>query len=232
MSNDNAHLMMPYWRLSGFYFSYFATLGVVEHRRRRFDTISVGTTAMTAPSINERYTLTAISLHWLVALLIFAGFSLGWIMTDIPGLTPTKLRYFSWHKWIGVTIFFFVCLRVLWRLTHRPPPLPPMPRWQRIAAQVSHGTLYGLMLLIPLAGYLYSYAAGVPVVYLGLIELPPLITPNPAHEDIFKYTHIGLNFTMAALVIGHIAAALGHHFIRRDGVLARMVPFLSRRTES
>lgn len=186
---------------------------------------------MTASATNERYTLTAISLHWLVALLIFAGFSLGWIMTDIPGLTPTKLRYYSWHKWIGVTIFFFVCVRVLWRLTHRPPPLPPMPHWQHIAAEASHGTLYLLTILIPLAGYLYSYAAGVPVVYFGLIELPPLITPNPAHKEFLKYTHIGLNFAMAALVIMHITAAFGHQFVRRDGLLTRMLPFLSRRTE-
>ncbi len=181
---------------------------------------------MDAPAPTQRYTTTAISLHWLIALLLFAGFSLGWIMTDIPGLTPTKLKYYSWHKWLGVTIFFLVCARVIWRLTHRPPPLPPMPHWQRLAANVTHGTLYGLMIMIPLAGYLYTYAAGVPVVYFELIELPPLITPDPAHKVFWKYLHIGLNFTMAALVIGHIAAALGHQFVQRDGLLSRMLPFL------
>lgn len=171
-----------------------------------------------------RYTLTAISLHWLIALLIFAGFGVGWVMTDIPGLTPTKLRYYSYHKWIGVTIFLLVCVRVIWRLTHRPPPLPAMPRWQQIAANSTHAALYVLMIVIPIAGYLYSYAAGVPVVYFGLIELPALITPNPTHKDIFKYTHIGLNYTMAVLVIGHMVAALGHQFVQRDGLLTRMLP--------
>ncbi len=176
----------------------------------------------------QRYTPTAIALHWLVALLIFGGFSLGWIMTDIPGLSPTKLRYYSYHKWIGITIFFFVCVRVAWRLTHRPPPLPPMSRWQRMAANATHATLYALMVVIPLAGYLYTYAAGIPVVYFGLVELPPLITPNPAHKEFWKITHIGLNFTMAVLVIVHIIAALGHQFVQRDGLLARMLPFLAK----
>lgn len=169
-----------------------------------------------------RYTSTAIALHWLIALLIFCGFGLGLIMTDIPGLTPTKLRYYSYHKWIGVTVFFLVCARVAWRLTHRPPALPPMPAWQRIGAYATHGSLYLLMLVIPLAGYLYSYAAGVPVTYLGVIELPALITPNREHQDLFKYMHITLNFVMAALVIIHILAALWHQFVRSDGLLKRM----------
>ncbi|MGU7785420.1 cytochrome b, partial [Burkholderia sp. PU8-34] len=83
------------------------------------------------------YTRTAIALHWLIALLIVCGFALGWVMTDIPGFTPTKLKYFSWHKWIGVTAFALAAIRVLWRATHVPPSLPAgMPAWQRIG---SHG---------------------------------------------------------------------------------------------
>lgn len=183
---------------------------------------------MDLPTPPDRYTPTAIALHWLIAVLIFAGFGLGWVMTDIPGLTPTKLRYYSWHKWIGVTIFLLVCVRVVWRLTHRPPPLPAMPPWQYVAAKVSHVTLYALMILIPLAGYLYSYAAGVPVVYFGLVELPPLFVPDPAQKAMWKNLHIGMNFVMAGLVIVHVAAALGHHFVHGDGVLARMLPFLAK----
>jgi cytochrome b561 len=183
---------------------------------------------MDAEAPATKYTTTAITLHWIVAILIFTGFTIGWIMTDIPGLTPTKLKYYSWHKWIGVTIFFFVVARVLWRLTHKPPEMPPMARWQRIAANTTHVTLYVLMVIIPLAGYLYTYAANIPVVYFGLIELPPLIPPNPAHKLFFKYTHIGLNFTMGVLVIGHVVAALGHQFVQRDNLLSRMLPFLSR----
>ena len=178
----------------------------------------------------NRYTTPAIALHWLIALLIFAGFGLGVVMTDIPGLTPTKLRYYSYHKWIGVTVFLLAVVRVTWRLTHRPPPLPPMSTWQRASANLAHAALYALMLIIPLAGYLYSYAAGVPVVYFGLIELPPLITPNPAHKDIFKYSHIWLNYVMGVLVIIHIAAALWHQFAQHDGLLRRMLPLPRKET--
>ncbi len=119
------------------------------------------------------YTRTAIAFHWVIALLVIGGFALGWIMTDIPGLTPTKLRYFSWHKWIGVTVFMLAILRIVWRLTHPAPPLPRrMAGWQRVAAHLVHGVLYLLLFLIPASGYLYSSAANVPVVYLGLVRLP------------------------------------------------------------
>lgn len=72
----------------------------------------------------ERYTKTAISLHWLTALLIIAAFALGLTMVNIPGLTPTKLKYFSWHKWLGITVLAIACLRLLWRLSHPAPAYP------------------------------------------------------------------------------------------------------------
>src|SRR5437868_4776215 len=82
------------------------------------------------PARPARYTQTAIALHWLIALLIVCGFALGWVMTDIPGFTPTKLKYFSWHKWIGVTAFALAVVRVLWRATHASPALPGnTPAW-------------------------------------------------------------------------------------------------------
>ena len=76
------------------------------------------------PAAPVRYTRTAIALYWLIALLIVCAFALGWVMTGIPGFTPTKLKYFSWHKWIGVTAFALAVIRVLWGATHVPPPLP------------------------------------------------------------------------------------------------------------
>ncbi|MBW8837821.1 MAG: cytochrome b, partial [Burkholderia sp.] len=123
----------------------------------------------------ESYTRTAIAIHWLIALLIVCGFALGWVMTDIPGFTPTKLRYFSWHKWIGVTVFALAVVRILWRATHGAPAMPRrMPAWQRGAAHLVHLLLYALMIAIPVSGYVYSSTANVPVVYLGLIPLPRL----------------------------------------------------------
>ncbi|MFT3801460.1 MAG: cytochrome b [Burkholderiaceae bacterium] len=172
-----------------------------------------------------RYTLTAIVLHWLIALLIVAAFALGLTMVDIPGITPTKLKYFSWHKWLGVTVFALACLRLLWRLGHRPPPDPPsMPAWQRMAAHAVHWALYALIFAVPLSGYFYSLAAGVPVVYLGVLPLPVLIEPDPALKESLKGLHYLLNMTMLGLVGLHLAAVIKHQWIDRDRLLSRMLP--------
>ncbi len=182
---------------------------------------------------DERYTPTAIGLHWLIAALMICGFSLGWVMTSIHGLTPTKLRYVSWHKWIGVTVFALATLRIGWRATHRAPPLPPgMPAWQRAGAHVVHVLLYGLMVAIPITGYLFSTASNVPVVYLGIVPLPRLIAPDPTLKIIFKTAHLILNWTLAALVLAHAGAALKHQWVDRDGLLARMIPFLRTKQRS
>lgn len=173
----------------------------------------------------EKYSKPAILLHWAVALLILAAFALGWIMTDIPGITPTKLKYFSWHKWIGVTVLGMAALRLLWRLAHRPPAYPAsMPAWQKKAAGALHGALYVLMFVVPLSGYFYSLAAGVPVVYLGVLPLPVLIDTNPELKPVLKDVHEVLTTVLLAIVCIHVAAALKHHFIDRDGVLKRMLP--------
>jgi cytochrome b561 len=174
-----------------------------------------------------RYSGMAITLHWLIAILIIGGFWLGWVMTDIPGLTPTKLRYFSWHKWIGVTVFALAWLRVLWRLTHPVPPLPVgMPVLQRMISNTVHGLLYVLMIVIPASGYLYSAAAGIQVVYLGIVPLPALIEPDLQLKAIFRLTHIYLNYALLGLFVLHLLGVVKHTLIDRDGLLARMVPFL------
>lgn len=164
-------------------------------------------------------------LHWLVALLIISAFALGVTMTDIPGITPTKLRYFSWHKWLGVTVFALACLRLLWRLTHPAPAYPAgMAAWQQKAASGLHGFLYVLMLAIPLSGYFYSLAAGVPVMYLGLIALPVWIAPDPELKVLLKSVHYALDMTLLGVVGLHVLAALKHHFIDRDGIFKRILP--------
>lgn len=172
-----------------------------------------------------RYTKTALLLHWLIAMLIVAAFALGVTMVDIPGITPTKLKYYSWHKWLGVTVLVLACARLLWRLAHRPPAYPDtMPGWQQNVAHGLHGLLYVLMFAVPISGYFYSLAAGVPVVYLGVIPLPVLIDPNAEWKQVLQQVHFALNMTLLACVLLHVAAALKHQFIDRDGVLRRMLP--------
>jgi cytochrome b561 len=173
----------------------------------------------------QRYSTTAIVLHWLIAVLIVGAFTLGLVMTDIPGFSPTKLKYYAWHKWAGVTVMALAMLRLLWRLKHRPPALPTaMPAWQRGAAHGLHHVLYVLMFAIPLSGYFYTLAAGIPVVYFGLFQLPVLIAKNPDLAATLRPVHYWLNMGMAGLVGLHVLAALKHQFIDRDGTLRRMLP--------
>ncbi|MDP1929611.1 MAG: cytochrome b [Thiobacillus sp.] len=173
-------------------------------------------------SSNLRYTTLAIVLHWLVALLIFVGFPLGVYMQDLP-LSPTKLQLYSYHKWIGITVLLLAGLRVVWRLTHRPPPLPDsVVRWQRQVSAVVHGLLYVLILAIPLSGWLMSSAKGFPVVWFGVVPLPDLVGKDKALGELLVGVHQVLNFTLLGLVILHVGAALKHHFIERQPFLQRM----------
>jgi cytochrome b561 len=175
------------------------------------------------------YTRTAIGLHWLIAIAIVTTFSVGLYMSDLP-LSPDKLKIYSWHKWTGVTIFLLVAFRLMWRLTHRPPPLPVgMPAWQQTAAEATHWLLYALMIAVPLSGWLMSSAKGVQTVYFGVLPLPDLLAKNKELGKTLETVHQALNFTMAGLVLAHAGAALKHHFIDRDEVMARMLPFLLHR---
>lgn len=174
----------------------------------------------------RKYSGPAIALHWLIAVLIIGGFALGWVMTDIPGFTPTKLRYFSWHKWIGVTVLVLVVIRLVWRATHTPPPLPTgTAPWVALAAHATHHLLYLLMLLVPISGYFYSSAAGIQVIYLGLLPLPTLIAPHPEWRAVFRDIHVWLDWTLAGFVALHLLAVIKHQLLDRDGLLWRMLPF-------
>jgi cytochrome b561 len=172
------------------------------------------------------YTRTAVLLHWLLAVLIIGNLAFGLAIVDLP-VSPRKLRYFSWHKWTGVTIFALSAARLLWRLGHPPPPLPAsMPRWEATGARFSHAALYALFLAAPLSGWLYSSAAGFQTVYLGFLPIPDLLSRNAPLAEALKLAHHGINYGLAALIVLHVAAALKHHFVDRDEVLSRMLhPF-------
>ena len=177
---------------------------------------------MTPPAAT-RYTTPAIALHWVLALALFTSFSVGVYMADLP-FSPQRLKLYNWHKWAGVTILLLSALRLGWRLTHRPPADLPAPAWQLRAAHLTHGALYALFFAVPLVGWAYSSAAGFPIVWFGVLPLPDFVSPDKALAGAIKPWHGALAWTLAALVVLHIAAALKHHFVDRDGLLRRMLP--------
>jgi cytochrome b561 len=178
--------------------------------------------------IESHYTRTAVSLHWLMAAFILAALFMGWTMTDMA-ISPAKLKLYNYHKWVGVTILVLALVRIYWRLTHRTPPLLPMPRWQQWAAQAGHGSLYVLMLAVPISGWCYSNASGYPIVYLGWIALPDLVGKNKALAEQWVAVHGALAVALVVLVALHVLAALQHQFIHQDGTLRRMVSWRGQR---
>jgi cytochrome b561 len=171
----------------------------------------------------ERYTTTAIALHWVLAAAIVISFSVGLYMTSLP-LSPQRLKLYNWHKWAGITIFTLSALRLLWRLRHRPPADVPMPPWQRTAAHGTHLLMYLLFFAVPLVGWAYSSAAGFPVVVYGLLPLPDFVPADKALAEAIKPWHGRLAYLLAVVVVLHIAAAVKHHVVDRDGLITRMWP--------
>ena len=189
-----------------------------------------GAAAPAQPAPSTRYTPMAMLLHWLLALMILGSLSVGLYMTGLP-FSPTRLKLYNWHKWAGIVILALSALRLLWRLRHRPPPTPPTPpmaRWQRWASHGIHGLMYALFFAVPLLGWAYSSAAGFPIVVFGVLPLPDFVAPDRTLAELLKPWHGLLAKTLAAAALVHVAAALKHQFIDRDGLLQRMLPQWSR----
>ncbi|WHZ19690.1 MAG: Cytochrome B561 [Rhodanobacteraceae bacterium] len=164
------------------------------------------------------------AFHWSIALLILVQAVIGLTMTDMA-LSPAKLRVFALHKSIGMTILALVLLRIAWRLSERRPADPPaMPRWQVRAARAMHLALYVLILAIPLSGWWFNSASNAPLVWFGLIDIPSLTGGyDPVWKPRALLVHQTLFWLLVVLLVGHVGAALWHHFRQRDDVLRKMV---------
>ena len=172
----------------------------------------------------KKYTATAIVVHWAMAAGIVGIFLFGRYMADLP-VSPAKLKYYSWHKWAGVTLFALLAFRIVWRATHRPPELPVhMSRGERFVAHAGHAALYLLMIAVPLSGWLMSSAKGFQTVYFGVLPIPDLIEKNKELGQLLGEVHETLAWLFVLLIVGHTAAALKHHFIDKDDILIRMSP--------
>lgn len=190
-----------------------------------------------------RYTRTAVVLHWLIAIFIFAMFALGWYMTDLPKEAPKQMAYdlFDWgiytwqlsepasprtfyfnlHKSLGVTIMVLIALRILWRLMHRPPALlSSYQAWERKLATGTHHLLYLLMVVLPLSGFIMAIYSKYGIKWFGM----PLIKglDNNPMREIFKEAHEIIGIIILVAIAIHIVGALKHKFIDKDETLKRM----------
>ena len=171
----------------------------------------------------QSYDRTAKAFHWLMAAMILGLVAVGAVMVELPkGAWRADLH--SVHKQVGVAVLLLVGPRLVYRLWRGVPSLPDgMPRWEQVMAKVGHWGLYAMMLLVPISGIVMSQAGDHPVQLLGWV-LPTVIEPDKDWHELFEDAHGLLAYTTLALVVGHAGAALRHHFILKDQVLARMLP--------
>jgi cytochrome b561 len=169
------------------------------------------------------YTMTARVLHWLIAGLVLIMVPLGIVIANEWG-GPVQEPLYNLHKSIGAVILPLVVVRLIWRLTHPPQPLPAdIPALQQSAAHATHWMLYGLLIVQPVVGLVATSAYPAPLPMFGLFELPHVWPENrPLSERLFAL-HRWLGIAIGVVAAMHIAAALHHHFLRKDRVLMRMV---------
>lgn len=166
--------------------------------------------------------------HWTIFTLIVFMFGLGWYMTGLE-LSPRKLDIYFFHKSLGILILTLVFLRLLWRVINISPLLPETtPIYQKLAAHGAHWLLYLLMLAIPVSGWLMSSAKGFPVKVFGTFTLPDLIKPDNELGNKLAGLHEILGIVFLVILGLHIGAALYHHFILKDDILTRMLPWKKR----
>ena len=187
----------------------------------------------------QKYTRVAVLLHWLIALLILTNVALGLTAALLPdgALSDTAIRFvIDTHKSIGITVLGLAILRVLWRLTHRPPALPAeFPGWERASAHAAHVALYVLIFAMPLSGWLHDSAwvaaASHPMYLFGLVQWPRIgfimnldaATKEQLHNQ-FGALHTACSYALYGVLALHIAGALKHQWIDRHSVLRRMMP--------
>jgi cytochrome b561 len=180
--------------------------------------------SMTEPSL--RYRLPAQILHWVTALAIFCGVSLGVAMLKVAQ-GPLQNQLFDQHRSFGALILGLTGIRLLWRLYSAPPPITaPMQARQGRAVQATHAALYLLLFAVPLVGWAGVSAFGASISVFNVFMLPMILEQNKPLADVLLRLHTALAFTLCALLVMHIGAALHHHFIRKDDTLCRMLPKL------
>jgi cytochrome b561 len=171
-----------------------------------------------------RYARMAVVLHWIVALLIMALLATGWYMVGTAKNTPERALFFNLHKSLGIMTAFAIAMLVVYRIRHGAPALPTtMPSWERAAAALNHVLFYVLMVMVTIAGYLASSFSKYGPKLFG-IALPHWGWEDAALRGNFAAAHRVAALAFAVLIAIHVAAALKHLLVDRDGVFQRMLP--------
>lgn len=176
-------------------------------------------------SKQDRYKATARWLHWSVALLVLAMLPVGFLMIQQGLSRPFQNALFLFHKNTGVIVALLVLARIVYRWRNPPPPLPQaLPLWQRHVSAWTHGLLYGLIVLMPVTGYIRVRAGGFPIEMLDALGIGTLLPKSDALANAAKSLHYAGAWALVVLVALHIGAALQHALIKRDGIFQRMWP--------
>lgn len=179
----------------------------------------------------DRFGAVSQVFHWVIAGLIVVQYVLASLAEDAPLFQ--QLTMIARHKSFGILILGLAVLRLLWRLRGGPAPAaPPGPKWQHLAARASHVALYTLLFLQPLTGWLMSSARGFTVSVFNLFTIPDLVPVNQDLYNLLHETHEVLASLLFLIVVVHVLAALGHHFIHRNDVLRRMLPVRLKDSQS
>ncbi len=173
---------------------------------------------------SERYGAMAQGLHWLMALMIIGLFGVGLWMGGLPN-GEFKGQVYGLHKAMGVLVLLLVVFRLIWRQVNVQPRPQYEAAWEHTLATAMHWALYALMLAVPVIGWLMSDTGGRPVSFFGLYTFPLFIGKNEPLHEALEGAHAVSAFLMMALAALHAAAAVWHHRVRKDSVLARMLPF-------
>jgi len=183
------------------------------------------------PEAPPAYGLTAKILHWLIAAILVAQFALGWLM---PAVRRGAEPGFSMHTHIsiGIVVLALILVRLLWRLTHRVPPEPQLPRWQRLGSTVVHWLLYLLVVVATLSGWFHASAHGWALTFFGLFPLPALAGHGSAGGRAIGDIHEGVVLLLLGVIAIHLLAALVHAFVYRDQVMQRMLFGKERKTSA
>jgi cytochrome b561 len=177
------------------------------------------------PLAIARYDPVAQAIHWLVAALAVIVVGLGWAIPGAMRETEWRGLLLLLHRSVGLLILALMVLRVVWRIGHPPPLLPEdFPRLEALAAHADHALLYVLFVIMPLSGYLNAAAADHPVSFFGLVAIPPLLPESDRLSEAAIAVHLVAQFLVYALVAIHVAAALMHGMVRRNGIIERMLP--------